>query len=127
TPSCSAVPVPAAQDAGGAFTVLLLGSDNDAKFKNGPPLTQSMILTRVNPAAKTVTMLSIPRDFYVPIWTRGVEHGQEKVMTAYHDGGAAGAVETVENDFGVHIDNYVWIGLQGLVKLIDLVGGVDVV
>jgi LCP family protein required for cell wall assembly len=126
-PSSSAVPVPAAQDAGGSFTVLLLGSDDDAKFKNGPPLTQSMILTRVDPAAKTVTMLSIPRDFYVPIWTRGVEHGQEKVMTAYHDGGAAGAVETVENDFGVHIDNYVWIGLQGLVKLIDLVGGVDVV
>jgi anionic cell wall polymer biosynthesis LytR-Cps2A-Psr (LCP) family protein len=49
---------------GSPFTILLLGSDDDAKFR-GTPLTQSMILVRVDPAAKQVTMLSIPRDLYV--------------------------------------------------------------
>src|SRR5207253_3579363 len=42
-------------------------------------------------------------------------------------GGAAAAVRTVEENFSVHIDNYVWIGLKGLIQLIDSLGGVDVV
>ena len=46
------------------FTLLLLGSDSDSKFK-GDYLTQSMILTRVDPETRHVTMLSIPRDLWV--------------------------------------------------------------
>src|SRR5437660_1220714 len=54
---------------GAPFTVLLLGSDDDGKNKS--PLTQSMILVRVEPATKHVTMLSIPRDLWVPLSTGG--------------------------------------------------------
>src|SRR5262249_19740773 len=55
--------VPSAAPAGGsAFTVLLMGSDDDAKFAQGVYLTQSMILIRIDPATRHVTMLSIPRD-----------------------------------------------------------------
>ncbi|MFN2581654.1 MAG: LCP family protein [Candidatus Dormibacteria bacterium] len=104
------------------FTVLLLGSDNDSKF-GGQILTQSMILTRINPQTKQVTMLSIPRDLYVPLSTGG----SAKIDYAYSYGKADAAVTTVENDFGVHIDHYAWIGLLGLVNLINKVGGVDVV
>src|SRR5205823_7842167 len=39
----------------GAFTVLLLGSDDDSKFKSDHVLTQSMILVRVVPSTKQVT------------------------------------------------------------------------
>jgi LCP family protein required for cell wall assembly len=105
------------------FTVLLLGSDDDAKFVPGHVLTQSMILVRVEPSTGHVTMLSIPRDLYVPISTGG----QAKIDTAYANGGAATAIDTVEKDFDVQIDHYVWIGLRGLVNLIDRLGGVDVV
>ncbi len=105
------------------FTVLLLGSDNDTKFDSGHLLTQSMILVRVEPATKHVTMLSIPRDLWVPIDSGGTA----KIDTAYSYGGARDAVATVENDFNVHVDHYVWIGLKGLVTLIDQLGGVDVV
>ena len=104
------------------FTVLLLGSDNDAKF-GGQILTQSMILTRIDPATKQVTMLSIPRDLYVHLSTGG----ENKIDYAYSYGRADAAVTTVENDFNVHIDHYAWIGLLGLVNLIDKLGGVDVV
>ncbi|HEX3607814.1 MAG TPA: LCP family protein [Candidatus Dormibacteraeota bacterium] len=105
------------------FTVLLLGSDDDAKFVPGHLLTQSMILVRVEPSSGHVTMLSIPRDLYVPISSGGTA----KIDTAYADGGAATAIATVEQDFNVHVDHYVWIGLRGLVNLIDRLGGVDVV
>jgi LCP family protein required for cell wall assembly len=107
---------------GAPFTVLLLGSDDDSKF-DGTFLTQSMILVRVDPNSNTVSMLSIPRDLYVPLSTGGTD----KIDKAYLYGGPQAAVATVERDFQVHIDNYVWIGLEGLVKVIDTVGGVDVV
>lgn len=105
---------------GSPFTMLLLGSDNDAKFQ-GNPLTQSMILVRVDPVAKQVTMFSIPRDLYVHIST-----GRSgKVDEAYELGGPTAAVQTVQNDFDVRIDQWAWIGLTGLVKLVDSVGGID--
>lgn len=107
----------------GAFTVLLLGSDDDSKFSGDHVLTQSMILVRVLPATKQVIMLSIPRDLYVPFW-RG---GAGKIDGAYSYGQAGGAIATVAQDFGVQINEYIWIGLLGLIKLIDAIGGIDVV
>ena len=106
----------------GAFTVLLLGSDNDAKFLGGV-LTQSMIIIRFNPTAKKVTMLSIPRDLWVPLSTGGTS----KIDGAYALGGAGAAIATVQNNFGIKIDAYIWIGLAGLVNVINAIGGIDVV
>ena len=104
------------------FTVLLLGSDDDLKFDPRHVLTQSMILVRVDPSSKHVTMESIPRDLWVPLSTGG----SGKIDGAYSYGGAAAAIATVERNFHVHIDEYAWIGLKGLIKLIDQLGGVDV-
>jgi LCP family protein required for cell wall assembly len=117
SPTASAAPTP------GAFTVLLLGSDDDSKFGPDHVLTQSMILVRIVPSTKQVTMLSIPRDLWVPLSTGG----SGKIDGAYSYGGAGAAVATVEQDFRVHVDDYIWIGLLGLVKLIDAIGGIDVV
>ena len=115
-------PAPAASGGGSAFTVLLMGSDDDSKFPADAILTQSMILVRVNPTTRHVTMLSIPRDLYVPL-ARG---GSAKIDAAYKFGGAPTAVATVERDFHIQVDDWVWVGLRGLVKLIDYMGGVDV-
>ena len=119
TPSQS----PSAAPVTGAFTVLLLGSDDDSKFNADHVLTQSMILVRVIPSTRQVTMLSIPRDLYVHL----SPGGYGKIDGAYSYGGPGAAMATVAQDFGVHIDDYIWIGLLGLVKLIDAIGGIDVV
>src|SRR3989440_9089726 len=107
---------------GSPFTVLLLGSDDDSKFKADHVLTQSMILVRVEPSSKRVTMLSIPRDLWVPLSTGG----SAKIDAAYSYGGAAAAIATVQRNFHVHVDEYAWIGLKGLIKLIDRLGGIDI-
>jgi len=112
-----------APKSGQPFTMLLLGSDDDAKFEKDQRLTQSMILARVEPAGQRVTMLSIPRDLYVPLSSGGTD----KIDKAYSNGGARQSIRTVESNFRVHIDHYAWIGLKGLVNLIDKVGGVDLV
>jgi LCP family protein required for cell wall assembly len=118
SPTPSASPV-----SPGAFTVLLLGSDDDSKFSPDHVLTQSMILVRVTPATKQVVMISIPRDLYVPLsvgWSG-------KIDGAYSYGGAGAAIATVQQNFHVHIDEYIWIGLLGLIHVIDTIGGIDVV
>jgi LCP family protein required for cell wall assembly len=120
TPAAAAAPIASSAS---AFTVLLLGSDNDAKFAADAVLTQSMILARVDPVTKHVTMLSIPRDLNVRLSTGSTD----KIDKAYLYGGTDAAIATVERDFGVRVDHYAWIGLIGLVHLIDEVGGVDVV
>jgi LCP family protein required for cell wall assembly len=122
-PSHPAQQSPAPAAAQGAFTVLLLGSDDDDKFDPNHVLTQSMILVRIDPVAKEVTMLSIPRDLWVPLSTGGTA----KIDGAYSYGGAGAAIATVQDNFQVHIDEYVWVGLKGLIKLIDALGGVDIV
>jgi LCP family protein required for cell wall assembly len=102
---------------------LLLGSDNDTKFSGDHVLTQSMIIVRFNPSTKKVVMLSIPRDLWVPLSVGGIG----KIDGAYSYGGAGAAIATVENNFGIQIDAYIWIGLAGLVNVINAVGGIDVV
>src|SRR5438552_1620277 len=74
--STNASPTPSAPP-GAPFTVLLLGSDDDSKFQADHVLTQSMILVRVEPATKHVTMLSIPRELWLPRSTR-----QQQVLLA---------------------------------------------
>ncbi len=105
------------------FTVLLLGSDDDSKFAPDRLNTQSMILVRVDPGTRQATMLSIPRD----LWVQIPGQGSGKISWAYQLGGAPAAIAAVESNFQVHIDDYAWIGLNGLVKVIDQLGGVDVV
>jgi len=71
------------------------------------------------PATKEVTMLSIPRDLYV--------QGYGKIDGAYSYGGAGAAIAVVQQNFRVHVDDYIWVGLLGLIKVIDAIGGIDVV
>src|SRR5256885_11854686 len=91
--STNASPTPSAPP-GAPFTVLLLGSDDDSKFQADHVLTQSMILVRVEPATKHVTMLSIPRDLWVPLSTGG----SAKIDAAYSNGGGAVALRPMGRD-----------------------------
>ncbi|HEX6506481.1 MAG TPA: LCP family protein, partial [Chloroflexota bacterium] len=107
-------------DSNQRINFLILGSDNDKKKEEVSPLTQSMIVVTVDPRDHKVGMLSIPRDFYVPI--RG--HGMQKIDLAHKYGGVQLARETVEKLFGVPIDYYAWVGLSGFQSVIDTLGGV---
>jgi len=122
---------------GPRINILLLGSDTDQKFTNADGshnyLAQSDIVVTIDPASKSVGMLSIPRDF----WMR-VGNGMHKLDEAYSLGGPAigtgayspGGVAlsrlTIFQDFGIPINYYAWVGLDGFVKVINTVGGVDV-
>jgi LCP family protein required for cell wall assembly len=102
--------------------ILLLGSDNDQKFRPDALLSQTMIVVSIDPGHHAVTLLSLPRDLWVEI----PGHASAKIDYAYALGGTPLARATVEKAFKIPIHYYAWIGLNGLVRVIDRVGGVDV-
>jgi LCP family protein required for cell wall assembly len=111
------------------INILLLGIDRRSGNSWGH-LTDTIIIVTVDRANKTVGMLSIPRDLYLPI--PGV--GENRVNTAnvfgakndYPGGGTALLKRTIEANFGIPIDYYVMIDFQGFKKIIDGLGGVDI-
>ena len=50
-----------------------------------------------------------------------------KIDQAFLHGGAQCAIQTVERDLKVNVDYYAWIGLQGLVSVLNELGGVNVI
>jgi LCP family protein required for cell wall assembly len=107
---------------GPRINILLLGSDTDQKFSNGSYLAQSDIVVTIDPASKKVGMLSIPRDFWISV----PGSGMHKLDEAYGLGGVALSRLTIYQDFGIPINYYAWVGLDGFIKVINTVGGVDV-
>jgi len=107
---------------GPRINILLLGSDTDEKFSNGQYLAQTDIVITIDPATRKVGMLSIPRDF----WINVPGSGMHKLDEAYGLGGVALSRLAIFQDFGIPINYYAWVGLDGFIKVIDTVGGVDV-
>jgi LCP family protein required for cell wall assembly len=127
--------VPTDLSAGQRVNVLLLGSDNDTqKFAggNGLPgngvLTQTIIVVSLDPASKTISLISIPRDSWVNM------PGENSCMKLDEIAGVGNSPQqaiqfertVVERDYGIPIWRYAWVGLAGFVKVINTLGGVDV-
>ncbi|XTZ11164.1 MAG: LCP family protein [cyanobacterium endosymbiont of Rhopalodia yunnanensis] len=85
-------------------------------------LSDTMVLLRFDPNQDKLRLLSIPRD------TRAnIGRGIRKINEANYYGGAALAAEAVSTLLGgVPIDRYVRVNIQGVEKVIDALGGVNV-
>ncbi|HYX50872.1 MAG TPA: LCP family protein, partial [Ktedonobacteraceae bacterium] len=117
---------------GRPWNILLLGSDNDNKYSFPALLTQVMMIVHVDPDNNSVYMISIPRDSWVYMSLNG---GMHKIDQAFlfgasphnnFDDGVRAARQTIEQDYGVTIDRYAWVGLSGFASVIDTLGGVDI-
>lgn len=108
------------------FTMLLMGIDSTDEVleKNAIANGDTLILITFNPKTLNATMISIPRDSYVPIacWS---DKAENKITHAAGYGTDC-MMQTIENYFGINIDYYAKINFKGLVKLVDAVGGVEV-
>lgn len=105
--------------------ILLMGVDvaqnQDNPFKGNR--TDTMLLISIAPYGKNVNIISIPRDSKVYIAGKSKA---DKINHAFAFGGARLAVRTVEETFGVKINNYLAISNQGLIKMIDTLGGLPI-
>ncbi len=97
------------------FTVLIIGMDEG--------LSDALMLVSVNPISLKVTMTSIPRDMYVPI-ANGYG-GSDKIAHARATDLQC-TIDTVEDLLSVNIDFFVETNFNGVVSIVDALGGIVV-
>jgi LCP family protein required for cell wall assembly len=118
-------------EAGAGTNWLVVGSDSreglsDQQVKDlhlgkvAGRRTDTIILLH-RPESGPPTLVSLPRDSYVPI----PGHGRNKLNAAYAFGGAPLLARTVETVTGLRIDHYAEVGFGGFVGMTDAVGGVQ--
>ena len=107
------------------FTILLMGVDSDIEEIKGSSFNgDSLMLITFNPTTLNSTIVSIPRDSYVPITCFTGQRKNKITHAAWYGEGCM--IDTIENFLDVHIDYYAKINFKGVVKLVDALGGVDV-
>lgn len=108
------------------FTVLILGMDSTITDISTVTSfnADSIMLITFNPKTYNSTILSIPRDTYVPISCIG-SSPQSKIT---HSGwnGESCVISTIENWMDIKIDYYVKVNFTAVVSLVDTIGGIEV-
>jgi len=107
------------------FTILLTGVDSETEeIANASSNGDTLMLLTFNPKTLSTTMLSIPRDTYVPIMCF-TGHRKNKITHAAWYGEEC-IIDTIENYTGINIDYFLKINFKGVVKLVDKLGGIEV-
>ncbi len=103
------------------FSVYISGVDTYNKIATKTRSDVNIVMT-VNPVTKKIVMAHIPRDYYVTLYGK---NSKDKLTHASLYG-IDTAMKTVENFTGIKIDYYVRLNFTSLIKIVDLLGGIDV-
>lgn len=106
----------------GVTNILVLGVDSRSK-KNLKSRSDVIIIATINENTNEITLSSIMRDIYVAIPGRS---SSDKINAACAYGGPALAVKTVEQNFGIKIDNFVVFNFYSFMDIVDALGGITV-
>ena len=108
------------------FTILVIGVDstNANIHVNNAFNGDSLTLITFDPKTLSATMLSIPRDTYVPITCFAGDKENKITHAAWY--GETCMMDTITNFTGIEIDYYVKINFKGVVNLVDALGGIEV-
>ena len=105
------------------FNVYISGID-----VSGPISTTSRsdvnIIMSINPDTKQILLTTTPRDYYVPI--PGISGGVRDKLTHAGIYGVDASMRTLEELYGIDISYYARVNFTSLIKIVDLLGGVDV-
>ena len=109
--------IPFADD---VVNVVIMGSDE--RPDRPGHRTDVLMIVSMNPGARTVTLLSIPRDLYVyiPGWK------MDRVNVADAFGGPEMVANTILYNFGIPIHHWVRLNFSGFTRIVDTLGGIDV-
>ena len=107
------------------FTILLMGIDSDTNdlSQSSSFNGDSLMLITFNPTTLNSTILSIPRDTYVPIACFNGKRKNKITHAAWQ--GEQCMMDTITGFTGIPIDYYVKINFKGAVQLVDALGGID--
>jgi LCP family protein required for cell wall assembly len=120
----------------GIENFLIVGSDsratadpNDEDFAtvgseeaNPGMRSDTMILVRYDTKAKSVSMMSIPRD----LWVRMGETEKFAKINAAYQRGADVMIRSVQRALNVPVHHYIEINFSGFKRIVDAIGGVHI-
>jgi LCP family protein required for cell wall assembly len=121
---------------GHVMNVLLVGSDSRAnvtgdladatgKAEEGSRqgLSDTIMILHIDPKDRQASILSIPRDLYVPI---AGSNSKGKINSAFAEGGAATLIKTIQDSLGIDVNHYVEVDFEGFQHMVDTVGGLKI-
>ncbi|MDK0707947.1 LCP family protein [Clostridium perfringens] len=104
----------------GITNILLLSSD--ARPGEDVSRSDSIMILTIDNINKKLKVTSLMRDMLVKI----DGHGEEKLNHAFAYGGPTKTIETIQNNFGIKLHNYVIVDFSAFVKVIDAINGIEV-
>ena len=106
-----------------SFNVYVSGIDTYGPISSVSRSDVNIIMT-VNRETKKILLTTTPRDSYVPIADGG--NNQKDKLTHAGIYGVDASIHTLENLYGIDLNYYARLNFTSFLKLIDLLGGVDV-
>lgn len=100
--------------------ILLIGQDRRPGEERAR--SDSMIICSINKKTNKIVMASLMRDMYVPL----PGFSDNRINAAYAFGGMDLLDETIEQDFGIHIDSNVEVDFDGFVSVMAEIGPIDI-
>jgi LCP family protein required for cell wall assembly len=112
---------------------LLVGVDSAANLAADDPAragrgnvgglrSDTIMILRLDPGAERASLLSLPRDLWVPL----ASGGNQRINSAIQSGGPTELIDTIESYLGIPINHYIEIDFAGFQELVDVVDGVKV-
>jgi LCP family protein required for cell wall assembly len=122
---------------GQPFNILAIGSDSRAGLSGavarqtgassdsvGGQRSDVIKIIRVDPTARTITILSIPRDTEVTLLANQSLYGNYNRINVNYANGPALLVSTIKANFGITINHVVQVNFSGLINSAVAIGGV---
>lgn len=105
-----------------SFTVFVNGIDTLGSAKINSQSDVNMLVT-INPLAKSITMVTIPRDSYLPNACLGYQNDKITNTGAF---GIDCTAKSIENAFDVEINYYVKVSFSSIIQAVNALGGLEV-
>jgi len=110
-----------------AVTLLILGCDEDVSYGGTKVLrkqarSDSMLVAKLDFESNRITGVGIPRDLLVQL----PGYRSQKVNAYHAIGGKELAQKAAEQVLGISIDRTLTLDYESFIKMVDMVGGVDV-
>ena len=106
----------------GYRNIALFGVDARDKSLGKGNRTDTIMIASVNQETKDVKLLSVYRDTYLNLGN----DTYNKCNAAYAKGGPEQAINMLNMNFDLNIEDYVTVGFTGLIETIDAIGGVEI-
>jgi polyisoprenyl-teichoic acid--peptidoglycan teichoic acid transferase len=112
------------------FTILVMGIDKRPGETGTGFRTDTIILLSVNPSTKSIGILSIPRDLFMPLPNLP---DLQRINSVYVIGelqrpgaGPRLVMQTIQYNLGITVNSSVVVSFDTVINLIDSMGGIDI-